>query len=193
MPKVVDSAAQRGEIRRAARRVFARRGVAGTGLAHVAKAARMGRSSLYHYYPDRASLVRDLARELLAEEEALFAAAVRGSGTPLQRIERLAAVLTGLFEDWAAMGRVLFDLWSREALRFRPFFRRIRRDLAAVIAEGQRRGEIDRAFEPQLAAAAVIGAIDGILLQNFVDPGAFPDREALRDVLVRAVRKVLQA
>ena len=69
MPKVVDTAVQRREIRRAARRVFARRGVASTGLTHVAEAAGMGRSSLYHYYADKASLVRDLTRELLAEEE----------------------------------------------------------------------------------------------------------------------------
>ena len=69
MPKIVDARAQRGEIRRAARRVFSRRGVAGTGLAHVAEAAGMGRSSLYHYYADKASLLRDLVRDLLAEVE----------------------------------------------------------------------------------------------------------------------------
>ncbi|NNL67364.1 MAG: TetR family transcriptional regulator, partial [Myxococcales bacterium] len=38
MPKQVDAVEQRRTIRRAARRVFARRGVHGTGLAHVATA-----------------------------------------------------------------------------------------------------------------------------------------------------------
>ena len=89
MPKLVDARVQRAEIRDAARRVFSRRGVAGTGLAHVAAAAGMGRSSLYHYYPDKASLLRDLVRDLLREEEAIFLDALRGAGAPLERIERL--------------------------------------------------------------------------------------------------------
>ena len=75
MPKLVDSVEQRREIRSAARRVFARRGVAGTGLTHVAQAAGMGRSSLYHYYPDKAALMRDLLCEVMGEEESFFAAA----------------------------------------------------------------------------------------------------------------------
>ena len=69
MPKLVDRVEQRREIRRAARHVFARRGVAGTGLTHVAEAAGMGRSSLYHYYPDKAALMRDLLREVMTEED----------------------------------------------------------------------------------------------------------------------------
>ncbi len=192
MPKVVDTAEQRRGIRRAARRVFARRGIAGTGLTHVAKAAGMGRSSLYHYYPDKRSLVRDLVRDVLAEEEALFGASLRAGGTPLERIERLTEALTGLFDEWSKVGRMLFDLWSRDGSRFRPFFRAIRSDLAALVAEGQRTGEIDPELDPELAAATVIGTIDGMLLQHFIDPRAFPDRDALRKALVVAVRKGLR-
>jgi len=193
MPKIVDASAQRGEIRRAARRVFARRGIARTGLSHVAKSAGMGRSSLYHYYPDKASLVRDLARELLTEEEALFAGALRKSGRPLERIERLTSELTGLFGAWAALGRLVYDLRSLDTARFRVFFRRIRRHLTELILEGQRCGEIDRELDPELAAANVIGAIDGVLLQKFVDPAAFDDPHALARSLARSARKALQA
>ncbi len=192
MPKVVDTAEQRREIRRAARRVFARRGIAGTGLAHVAEAVGMGRSSLYHYYPDKRALVRDLIRDVLAEEEALFGASLGAEGTPLERIERLTEALTGLFDDWSNVGRMVFDLWSRDGGRFRPFFRSIRSDLAALIAQGQRTGEIDPELDPELAAATVIGTIDGMLLQHFIDPRAFPDRDALRQALVIAVRKGLR-
>ena len=195
MPKQVDAAEQRREIRRAAQRVFARRGVKGTGLVHVAAAARMGRSSLYHYYPGKASLLRDLVRELLDEERLLFSEAARGVGrrpeSPLAQIERLVARATGLFDAWSALGRMVFDLRSLEAGRFRVFFRRIRSDLARLIAEGQRRREIDRSLDPQLTAATVIGAIDGLLLQHLVEPRRF-DGEALRDSLLHAVRKVLR-
>jgi len=192
MPKLVDPARQRGEIRAAARRVFSRRGVAGTGLTHVAEAAGMGRSSLYHYYPDKASLVRDLLREVMSEEEAFFAAAVQGEGTPLQRAERLAALLAGMLEEWTTVGRMLFDLRLRETRGFRPFFRRIRNHLAALIAEGQRLGEMDPRLDPSMGASTLIGTIDGLLLQHLVDPRAFSDPRTLENALVLAVRKLLQ-
>ena len=152
----------------------------------------MGRSSLYHYYPDKRSLVRDLVRDVLAEEQALFGASLRGGGTPLERIEWLTGALTGLFDDWSNVGRMLFDLWSRDGSRFRPFFRAIRKDLAALVEEGQRIGEIDPEIDPELAAATVPGTIDGLLLQHFIDPRAFPDRDALREALVVSVRKGLR-
>ncbi len=192
MPKIVDAAAQRRQIRRAARRVFARRGVARTGLAHVAERAGMGRSTLYHYYPDKAALVRDLARELWQEEGELFAAALQDEGSPLERIERLIHRLTGIFGAWAALGRLVYDLRTLDASRFRAFFRRARCDLARLIIEGQHQGEIERALEPELAAAGVIGLVDGVLLQQFVEPAAFDDANAMARALTSSVHKMLQ-
>jgi AcrR family transcriptional regulator len=191
MPKLVDAAAQRTIIRAAARRVFGRRGIAGIGLAHVARVAGMGRASLYHYYPDKAALVRDLVRDLLSQEERLAVRALKGDQTALERIERMTAEMGELFNDWASLGPMLLDLWSADGGMFRSFFRRIRQNLAAAIAEGQRHGDIDRAIDPELAAAAVIAIIDGLLLQRIVDRAAFPDAAAVRALLLAAVRKVL--
>ncbi len=193
MPKLVDAAAQRSEIRHAARRVFARRGVRATGLAHVADAAGLARSSLYHYYPDKKALIRDLARELLADEERLFARAAQAPGAPLDRVAELAGTATRLFDEWAALGRVVFDLRMLESPRFRSYFRRIREHLAAVVGAGQASGEIDATLDPELAAAAVIGLIDGLLLQHFADPHVFEDREALAAQVERLVRKALSS
>ena len=191
MPKIVDTEAQRRNIRQAARHVFAQRGVTGTGLTHVADHLGMSRSSLYHYYPDKASLVAALSTELLEEEVRLFHAATHGEGTALARIERLAAGVSDLFAEWSDLGRMFLQLWSTDAARFRPLFRRLRKNLAQVIAAGQRAGEIDTHLEPTMAAAIVIGAIDGLLLQHLVDPRAFRDLDALSASLVAAVRKGL--
>jgi len=191
MPKIVDPDQQRGEIRQAALEVFAREGLAGAGLARVARAAGMGRSSLYHYYPDKAALVADLVDALLAAEEQMFVAAAQGGGSASERLEGLATQLTALFEPWTALGRVFLELQSSESERFRGFFRRIRRALADLIAEGQQRGEIDRALDSTHLSATLIGAIDGVLLQHCIDPDAFEDREALAATLAVTLRKVL--
>ena len=87
---------------------------------------------------------------------------------------------------------MIVDLRTLQPARFRSFFRRARAHLAAVVNEGQQAGEIDPALDANLAAATVIGAVDGLLLQDLVDPGAFPDRGALSRSLVHTLRKVLR-
>lgn len=190
MPKQVDATAQRQQIRRAARRVFARRGLAGTGLAHVARAARMGRSSLYHYYPDKDALLRDMVADQLAEERALFHACLRSEGTVAERVQRLVDGCVALFDEWAALGRLFIDLRLRDVAGFRVFFREIRAELADVLREGQARGEVTAELDAQLAGAALIGAIDGLLIQHFIDTDAL-DPDALRRELARIVQRVI--
>ncbi|MGA7873100.1 MAG: TetR/AcrR family transcriptional regulator [Candidatus Binatus sp.] len=194
MPKIVDREVQRKTIRTAARRVFARRGVEAVGLVHVARAAGIGRASIYHYYRDKASLVRDLVRDLLAEEEGLFIRALRDTkGSPLRRIEQLTGKLAELFADWASIGKMLLDLWSASGARFKPFFGRIRRDLAELIEQGQRCAEIDTSLRPEEAATAVIALVDGLLLLKIVEGAAFDDAAATRRLLVGCVRRILQS
>lgn len=191
MPKIIDAADRRRAIRRAAQSVFAERGVKGTGLAHVAEAAGMGRSSLYHYYPDKKSLVRDLLGELMKEEEAVFAAVAPGDGSSLQRIEQLIRALMGMLEPWSAIGRVVLELRASESRRFRGLFKRTRRHLSAAIADGQERGEIDPSLDPSLTASMLIGAADGIFLQHLLDPLAFPAPDKIADEFVHSVHKML--
>ncbi|GEM_PF-2580877 len=191
MPKIVDPSSQRRVIRSAARRVFAERGVRGTGLTHVADSAGMGRSSLYHYYPDKDALLADMVSEMLDQERALFRACLGGEGTPLARIERLAAACAALFPEWAAFGRVLMDLRLEDAREMGGFFRAARRDLAAVIREGQRNGTLAARPSASAQASVLIGAIDGLLLQYFIDEAAFPDPEDLTRDLVQLTRRMV--
>ena len=190
MPKQVDAAAQRHQIRHAARRVFAQQGIPQTGLAHVARAAGMGRSSLYHYYPDKDALLHDLIRDVLAEERALFDACLGGEGSVLERVERLLDGCLALFESWASLGRLFIDLRLRDAVGFRDFFREVRAQLAAVLREGQRCGEVAPEVDPELAGATLIGAIDGLLFQHFLDREAF-EPERLRRELGRIAKRAL--
>ena len=191
MPKRVNAAEQRAEICRAARRVFTQRGVAGTGLTHVAEVAGMGRSSLYHYYPDKQSLLRDLVKQTLVEEREVFEEVLRGEGAPQERVERLVRVLVSLFDEYAGAVRMMSDLRLLDAAPFRSFFRKVRAELAAVIAEGQARGDFDPDLDPALSAATLIGAVDGLLFQHFADGRAFATLDGLADALARFTRKAL--
>ncbi len=191
MPKIVDAAEQRRRIRAAARRVFSARGIATTGLGHVAAAAGMRRSSLYHYYPDKKAVVRDLADELLAEEEAMFDAALAEEGSAVERIERLTASVADLFDRRASLGRLLLETWASDPSRVRRVLRRVRGSIAALIRSGQEQGEIDARLDPDAVAVLVIGLMDGLMLQIFLDPKGVQLGPRLRSSLVQTVRRTL--
>lgn len=193
MPKIVDVAEQRARIREAALSAFARRGVAATGLAQIASAAGISRTGLYHYYPDKDALVRDLARDLLAEEERLFELALSISGRADERVQRLADGVLEKFVSWAHYGRPLLEIWARETQRLRPLLRRLREKLAALIEEGQAAGEIAAHLPPVETAALLIGLIDGLMIQVFIDPESVRSSKAMRAALVTALRRILDS
>lgn len=192
MPKVVDRGEQRAKIRSAARAVFARRGLAGTGLEHVASAAGISRPTLYHYFTDKQALVQDLAAELLDEEERLFAQALAAPGPLVTRIERLANAIVDRFAPWADHGGALLEAWVADPRKIRALLRQVRSDLAAMIRQGRRSKEIAAGPPPEEVALMIIGLIDGLMLQVFLDPKGVPatqsTKRALRDALVRILQ-----
>jgi len=194
MPKIVDIPAQRREILKAAKEVFARKGVEGTGMTHVAEATGMGRSSLYHYFKDKDMLVAALIQELMQQEEDQFRAALEnGTGSPLERITELIGKQVDTFDEWRKMAGLTLDLWSRHQQKLRPFFRDLRTLLSTLIEEGQEKGDIDRSVDADFTSASIIATIDGLLLQYVVDPDAFSDRELVRSEMIKAVTRQLQA
>ncbi len=192
MPKIVDAAEQRAHIRRAALTTFARRGLTGTGLAHVAAEAGISRASLYHYYADKAALISDVARELLVEEERLFANATNFAGPADERIQHLARAVVARFDTWARLGRPLLEIWAKDTRRLKPLLRRLREKLADLIRDGQQRGEIDSCVEPEAAAALIVGMIDGLLLQVFVDPTGLASDQSMQDTFALALNRLLR-
>lgn len=192
MPRIVDEEEQRRRIRQAARRAFSRLGLEGTGLQHVAREAKLGRSSLYHYYPDKAALVRDLADELLDEETALFMQAFQSGGGALDRIERLTTAIVELFDRSASTGRLMLQIWANDPDRFQSLLETLRGGLAQLVVEGQEHGDIDKKLRPESAATLVIALMDGVLVQGFIDPRLFEQKAQLGDALRSAVRRILQ-
>jgi AcrR family transcriptional regulator len=191
MPKIVDVAEQRARIRDAARRAFAREGVAGAGLARIAKQAGISRTGIYHYYPNKEALVRDLARELLAEEERLFENALGTSGPVDMRIAALVDAVIQRFFAEAQYGRPLLEIWAGQTRQLRPLLRRLRTQLAALIKEGQRNGELAADLVPLETATMIVALMDGLMFQVFIDPNGVPPSAALRRALEPILRRAL--
>ncbi len=192
MPKVVDVAEKRREILAAAAATFARHGYRGTNLQRVAAAAAMGKSSIYHYFPTKEVLYGALADTVLRHEAELFERLVDSSGPPAERLAALIDAITSLFDEWTKLGPLLVDFLRepRGRRRVRDTFRRARAALARLIGEGQRAGDF-RHGPPEALAAIVLGCLDGLFLQELVEPGSTTKTRVgrmLREIVDDALR-----
>ena len=192
MPKVVDIPARRREILEAAAAVFARHGYRGTSLERVAAAMGMGKSSLYHYFRTKEALFATLADETLRREAELFDVLAAAGTPPAARLRALLDAIVGMLDEWAAVGPLLVDFLRepRGRRRVRETFARARAALARLIRDGQRTGAF-RTGAPEALATVVLGCLDGLLLEELVEPGITRGtvRSAAREMLVTALRR----
>jgi TetR/AcrR family transcriptional regulator, transcriptional repressor of aconitase len=192
MPKIVDVARKRGEIVAAATATFARHGYRGTNLARVAAAAGMGKSSLYHYFPTREALFNAIASDILHHEAALFESLVDRGGPATERLRLLLDAITAMFDGWAEAGPLLIDFLRepRGRRRLRDTLRVARGAIARLIRDGQREGAFRRG-SPDALATVVLGCLDGLFLQDLVEPGC-TRQNAARDVLPALIAAALR-
>ncbi len=192
MPKVVDIPARRRDILAAAAAVFARHGYRGTSLERVATALGVGKSSLYHYFPTKEALFASLADETLRREAELFDALVAAGSPPAERLRTLLDAIVGMFDEWAAVGPLLVDFLRepRGRRRVQETFARARAALARLLREGQRTGAF-RTGAPAALATVVLGCLDGLLLEELVEPGITHGtvRRLAREMLLAALRR----
>jgi AcrR family transcriptional regulator len=97
-PERADAARNRAKVLEAARRLFAERGVENVTMAEVARAAGVGKGTVFHRFGDRAGLARALLdeRERQLQEAILRGAPPLGPGAPAG--ERLSAFLDALLD-----------------------------------------------------------------------------------------------
>ncbi len=191
MPKIVDRGRKREHILAAASRTFARHGYHGTNLQRVATAAGMAKSSLYHYFATREALFAALVRRLMRHEEAVFRNLSRAPGSPEERFRALLGGLTGIFDEWAKTGPLLLDC-VRDAQGRRELartFREVRTALARLIRQGQR-ARIFGGTNPAALATVLVGCLDGMLLEEILEPGCTRPR-AVRRALQEALWKLV--
>ena len=157
----------RDKILDQAEALFARRGFAGIGLAEVAEAVGLGKSSLFHHFHSKAQLYAAVIARILARIEAVMMRSLAAGGSPTERVERWIDVLVdtlgsqptyarlllrSLFEDDELGGDIPEEREANEVLR------RIVGAGGLLLKEGMASGEFRSASVPH-TLQTLIGAI----------------------------------
>jgi AcrR family transcriptional regulator len=186
-------AAGRERIVTAARELIAHGGYAEASVAAVAERAGVATGTVYRHFPSKAELFAEVFRVASQHEvDAVVAAAEETDGSASERIAAAVEAfarraLRGRRLAWALIAEPVDPAVEAERLVFRRAYRDA---FASVVGSGVAAGELP-AQDPELAAAALVGAIGEALVGPVSPTAARRDPEALvaslRDFCIRAV------
>ena len=181
---------KRQEILNAARRCFARDGLRGASISSICTEAGISSGHLYHYFASKEAILGAIAHMVLE-------AATEQFGRTVESPDALATLISDaqqakLREDQG--GHILVLDMLAEAGR-NPALAKVLQDhsrgmqqlLADFLREGQAQGRIDPSFDARMAAAVLIGVIDGSKVMAVRDPSLDRTKaiELLRTLIAR--------
>jgi AcrR family transcriptional regulator len=177
---------QRDRVLRAAMEIFSTQGFRGASLDAVAEAVGMTRQGLLHYFPSKVDLllgVLDLRQEdnaALVQEKIERSDGLADTLLALTRHNQEEPELIRLFTVLAAES-VDVDHPGHE--RFVERYRRVRVNLAELVATEQREGRMSETVAPSSLAILLMAVMDGLQLQHVLDPGSVDMVETLAELL----------
>ncbi len=175
---------RRNQILHAALTAFRERGFHQTTLDDIADHLGLRKTALYHYFPDKESLLYELHRESLAELERILKEARKRFITAGERLRFIVCEHVRVMTETLEGSPLAMDVTSlsrehqEEIISGRD---RYERGLRRIIVRGIRNGEF-REVEPKLAVFAILGAINWIARwfhpEGTIDPGELGEEYA---------------
>ena len=166
---------RRGQILDAALTLFAEHGYRATSVAAVAAEVGLTEQGVLHHFPSKDALVQAvLEHRATVEPEAQEHVAEPGGGIDsLLRIPELAQVLLEnpvlMRFDVVVEGESIAEGGAAQE-HVRDRLRAVRDGLAALLAEGVRRGELRDGVDVEVVATEVVAFMNGVQTQWVLDP-----------------------
>jgi AcrR family transcriptional regulator len=171
---------RRTNILEAAARVFAEKGYATTRIIEVARAAQVGKGTIYEYFPSKEALFFAVFESMMDASEATIVRTTEGlAGNFATRLKALSEQIVTTWLDDIHMYALVMEFWSATASspgrdRFKASFlagyTALRQVVGDLIRQGQADGEVRADCDVPAVAAALIGTWDALLLQAWLDP-----------------------
>jgi AcrR family transcriptional regulator len=171
---------RRGALLRAARVVFAKKGLSAAKISEIAAAAGYSYGLVYHYFPQKEALFAAVVEETVKSWEDFISAARQQQAGSWDRLlyvctqmilgvreepEHLLLILRALTEDDAPPP-------VRDALA--RYKQQVREQLAALIEDGQREGSVAPGPPMELARTLLV-IVQGLAISRILDRDAdFP-------------------
>lgn len=162
--------------------VFSRDGFAAAKLEDIAREAKVTRGAIYYHFGSKDQLYKELLRNKFTLFHALFAREIAAEATPLEALRTLMIrILQYLEEDseYRAINELVLLRTQRAAgltkaaQAIKYGIRKDRGNFTNLIKKAVDTGQIRPTVNPDDAAIAVIGFINGIISLWLMDTEAF--------------------
>lgn len=189
----------RGEILRAAEKVFALKGFFEAKMSEIAREAEFATGTLYRFFKSKEDLYFTLIDEKVEEINRLVQKELSEKTPPIDRIRKVIA----LQFDFVEKNRDFFKIYISERNRFEwtvkeDLGKGIHQKMVAyidhlskVLKEGVRRGEF-KPFDPMDMAHALVGMVNSFIFEWMISPVSYPlvsKIETLLEIFLTGTRK----
>ena len=193
-PKIVDKLEKKQEILKAAMRIFAQNGVGKTKMADIAKAAGIGKGTIYEYFRSKEDIFAETYSHIFMDTEARIVEILESPIEPEEKLRGLMRVSIEEFlvGDGGEFAGIMMSFWSEgirnnnerimEIIDLKKIYSEFRAMISGILEEGINTGQF-RKIDTHLTASVIIGAMDGILLQYVMDKNVFLPGNAIETLL----------
>jgi AcrR family transcriptional regulator len=165
----------------AAAQVFAESGLQAARMADVAERAGIGKGTVYEYFRSKEELFLAVFEAFgVGTLDAVVTRLEPGPASAVAFLREFTRITLATCQEALYLYPLTMEFWSAAATaefrgRLMEDFRRLyagyREVIAGAIRKGQTAGEFGSHVQPDLLAAALVGAMDALFLQAWFDPG----------------------
>lgn len=192
-----NSEVRKRQIAGAAMALIARQGVKGLSVAAVARKVGLVPSALYRHFKGKEEILEatiELVRDLVAEN---VRSVRRESPLPLDQLKRLMMRHIQMIQEFQAIPRIVFsdEISASHPLRRTAIYKIIREILgqvAEMVAQGQRLGQIKPDLDPATVSVIFLGLVQPPAILHYLSRGRFDVSKHMKKawpIFENAVRK----
>ncbi len=200
MSRIVDKKEKREKILEAAISVFAKKGTAKTKTADIAKAAQIGKGTIYEYFKSKDEIMMAAFYYVIKKAEDVVALRLAKITDPWEKFVTYLRVwreiLQSEFKDYM---EIMLDFWAEgirhkekaATLSLKKIYDENRDMLKSILDECVAQDKI-HPVNTHVVSSLILGALDGLMIQWIIDPGIFGIEESLGEMehlIIRGLKK----
>ncbi|MCD4819972.1 MAG: TetR/AcrR family transcriptional regulator [Candidatus Cloacimonetes bacterium] len=185
-PKRVNKDEKKQEIIFAAMQVFSGKGVANTKITDIAKAANIGKGTVYEYFKNKKDIFVNVFNMVVSQTLTEISESIKDMEDPSNKLKQIFSLsISSVANDHFDMALIMLDIWSegirenrenRENINsifnIEQIYNEYRSMVTEILQEGIEKGYYHE-MNTTVVASVFIGALDGISLQRLMQKDLF--------------------
>ncbi len=175
MPKIVNVEEKKQEIYKSATQVFFDKGYNNTTLGDIAKASKVGRSTIYQYFRNKEEIFHEVSISFFSELVSSLDEIMQTDAIPTEKLKKMLGVF--IFENGAdakrffQLAKVLLFLKANSSIfenQFKFLYLSVQDMFYQVIENGIKKGQLKQC-DPEAMTLTIFGLAQSIILHTYLN------------------------